>query len=178
MKLQEKMKDLADLQIEIDIALEEFVNVKDSMLSPEISAYIATVYYQSFSVTALYSNLFAFMPQASDTLSQLITKCGISAINPSSIQCAYVDERKCVDGQSMDSKRTEERLQSVKSTNMDNNGTSNTGSDSTSTDDVHNRSNNNLGNSQMTYIKLQYLMQQQKKLNAIYQQVACVLRDV
>jgi len=81
-KLNEKMLELAQVQIDVEIAIEEFEDAKTTMLAPEIAVYNACMYYFATSNAILYSQLFTFLPQSQQTLDQLVSTTGISTVQP------------------------------------------------------------------------------------------------
>lgn len=81
-KLNEKMQELAQVQIDVEIAMEEFDAARTTMLAPEIAVYNACMYYYSTSTAMLFSQLFTFMPQSAQELDHLVAITGISTLNP------------------------------------------------------------------------------------------------
>lgn len=89
LRLQEKVRALSLVQMEIDVSLEEFEEVKDHMLGPELSALIGSMYFFASSIGTMYSQMFPLLPQSSNNFTQLVTESGISSVPPNALNSKY-----------------------------------------------------------------------------------------
>lgn len=81
-RLKELARELALTQMEIEGSLEEFELARNSMLGPELSALVGSLYYFSTSVGCLYSQMFPLLPQSTSNFATLVAKSGVSSLPP------------------------------------------------------------------------------------------------
>ena len=167
------MKDLADLQIELEIEFEEFDGARATMLSNELGHFCANMYTYCMGSAALYSNMFNLLPGALPSVTEMVTQTGVSSVPPSVLAVQYKHKRSQNGTYCITSAVAIETDESFTTSRTDLENQTQTGGDiglpalpNCGPAAKHNEESmpnpvSILSTSQQTFVKLQFLMHQQ-----------------